>query len=64
MWKKLEAEHVIGLALIALCGLFLVSIVWDADRMSQRKHKRELARIQALEAGVDPLALIGEAGEE
>jgi len=60
MWKEFEAEHVVGLSVIALCGLFLVLVFWDCDRASQRKHERELARIHALEAGVDPLAVLGE----
>ena len=60
MWKKLEGEHVIGLAVIGLAGLALSLVVWEEGQKSQRKHERELARIQALEAGVDPLALIEE----
>jgi hypothetical protein len=61
---KFELEYVIGLAVIALAGLGLCLAFADANRSSERIHERKLARIRALEAGVHPLALPVEAGEE
>lgn len=60
-----NTQEVVGWALLTTAVLFSVSILaFVADRSARRTHELHLARIQALQSGVDPVALYPVGGSD
>lgn len=60
-----NTQEVVGWLLLTTAVLFALStVVFVADRGAARKHELHLARIQALQSGVDPVALYPVGGSD